>query len=209
MKSFAGKVILLTGAPGTGKSTLVTILRQSVRPLQSVDYGQLLLARLEQRTGAKAPYSDLRKFSSDLVSHKDVERTDAEFIRQLGRLRTQGNVLIDSHAVTKERFGYRITPYSTHQLGALRLDAVVSLHCDPGALAKRIRIDPQGRRRVTAEEARHHQFLQEAVGAVYAISCGCPLFVIDNTHRSADEVAAEFISVLTKVGARFFLKPRC
>ncbi|MBZ5671050.1 MAG: AAA family ATPase [Acidobacteriia bacterium] len=194
---------MLTGAPGTGKSTLAGLIQQIVKPLQTVDYGQLLLERLEQRTGSRISYSQLRKLSSDVVSHKDVEKLDADLISELGRLRRRTNVVIDSHAVTRERFGYRITPYSGDQLRKLRLDAVVCLHCDPEVLVNRVQANPGGRPSVSPEEARHHQFLQEAVALVYAIGCGCPLFIVDNTRRSADEVAHEFISVLTKVKARF------
>jgi adenylate kinase len=203
MKRFAGKVIMLTGAAGTGKSTLASLLRRIVEPLKSVDYGQLLLDRLQQRTGSKVPYSQLRRLSSDLISHRDVESVDAAFISRLERLRHEANVVIDSHAVTRERYGYRITPYSGDDLTRLKLDAVVCLHCDPKVLAERIRANPGGRPAVSAEGARHHQFLQEAVAAVYAISCGCPIFIIDNTAKSVRSCAKEFVSVLEKVGATF------
>jgi adenylate kinase len=203
MKSFAGKVILLTGAPGTGKSTLAGVIQRIIKPLQTVDYGQLLLERLKKRTGSRISYNQLRRQSSDVISHQDVQKLDAQLISEFGRLRKRTNLVIDSHAVTKERFGYRITPFSEDQLGKLRLDAVVSLYCDPEVLVNRVQANPEGRRSISLEEARHHQFLQEAVASVYGIICGAPVFIIDNTSTSADDTANEFLSVLTKIGARF------
>lgn len=203
MKRIAGKVVLLTGAAGTGKSTLVSQVQRIVEPLQSVDYGQLLLEHLHQRTGSKVSYAQLRKLSSDLISHRDVETLDTIFISRLARLRHRANVIIDSHAVTKERYGYRITPYSFGHLKKLKLDAVVCLHCEPEVLAKRIRANPAGRLSVSPEEARHHQFLQESVASVYGIVCGSPVFIIDNTVKSVEESAKEFQSVLKKIGTTF------
>ena len=37
-----GKVVLITGAAGTGKSTLMRTLLERARPFKRVDYGQLL-----------------------------------------------------------------------------------------------------------------------------------------------------------------------
>lgn len=195
--------MLLTGAAGTGKSTLVSHLQRIVNPIQSVDYGQLLLERLHQRTGSEVSYTQLRKSSSDLISHRDVETLDTIFISRLGHLRHRANIIIDSHAVTKERYGYRITPYSLGHLKKLKLDAVVCLHCNPEVLAKRVRANPAGRPSISAEEARHHQFLQESVASVYGIVSGSPVFIIDNTVKSVDESAKEFLSVLEKIGATF------
>lgn len=201
MKPFAGKVILLTGAPGTGKSTLAGVIQRIIKPLQTVDYGQLLLERLKKRTGSRISYSQLRRQSSDVISHLDIQKLDAHLISEFGRLRKRTNLVIDSHAVTKEHFGYRITPFSGDQLGKLRLDAVVSLYCDPQVLVNRVQANPQGRRTITIEEARHHQFLQEAVASVYGIICGCPVFIVDNTARSAHGTARELMSILAKIGA--------
>jgi adenylate kinase len=202
MKSFVGKLVLLTGAPGTGKSTLAGVIQRIIKPVQSVDYGHLLLERLKKRMGSGISYSQLRRQSSDVISHLDVQKLDTELISEFRRLRKRTNLVIDSHAVTKERFGYRITPFSGNQLAKLKLDAVVSLHCDPEVLANRVQADPQGRRSISVEEARHHQVLQEAVASFYGIICGCPVFIIDNTTRSAHETAKEFTAILTKIEAR-------
>ena len=70
-----GKVTLLTGAPGTGKSTLRRSLEPCIAGLQHFDYGELLLRRKE-RQGSILSYSELREQSSSVISPTDVLDTD-------------------------------------------------------------------------------------------------------------------------------------
>src|SRR5580704_19772420 len=99
-----GKVIMLTGAAGTGKSTLARECSAQIRPLHKVDFGQLLLERI-QKTHSDITYDQLRSQSSALITAEDVRETDAALIQSLPELRTKTHILIDSHAVNRERYG--------------------------------------------------------------------------------------------------------
>src|ERR1700756_4199882 len=145
-----GKVILLTGAPGTGKSTLRRSLESRISGLQHFDYGELLLRRKEQE-GVVLRYEELREQSSSVISPKDVLDTDEWVAAEIGMLRTTCDVIIDSHALTREDYGFRAIPYSTHQLNAIKFDAIIALRCAPETLIARVAIDPGGRRGLTVE----------------------------------------------------------
>lgn len=62
-----GKVILLTGAPATGKSTLAKILETNVEPLRRVSFGQLLF-EYKRQTIPDLTYEELRAKSSQIIS---------------------------------------------------------------------------------------------------------------------------------------------
>src|ERR1700720_3310496 len=101
-----GKVILLTGAPGTGKSTLRRLLKTRVAGLQDFDYGQLLLNR-KRLEGAHLDYEEMRQQSAAVIAPQDVVSTDEWIVAEIGRLRSGGHILIDSHALTRESYGFR------------------------------------------------------------------------------------------------------
>lgn len=194
-----GKVILLTGAPGTGKSTLRRSLGTIISNLQHFDYGDLLLRRKELQ-GISINYDQLREQSASVVEPLDVATLDDWVISEMNRLRQDSNVLVDSHALTREAYGFRAIPYSTPQLAALRLDAVITLRCDPDILIARVAKAPGGRRPLTLELAREIQILQQALGLQYCVACACPFFVIDTTALDPPGVAGAVVPILDSVG---------
>lgn len=195
-----GKVILLTGAPGTGKSTLRRSLEPCIAGLQHFDYGELLLRRKEQQ-GSVLSYSELREQSSSVITSTDVSDTDEWVIAEITRLRSMSDVIIDSHALTREEYGFRAIPYSARQLEAVKFNAILALRCDPAVLIARVAADPGGRRELSIELAREIQILQESLCLQYAVACGCTAFIIDTTERTPMEVRDVALRILKRIGA--------
>lgn len=194
-----GKVVLLTGAPGVGKSTLRCELAEQIPGIRAFDYGRLLLERKESE-GVSVQYHELREKSASIISPKDVGDVDECVIGRINELRKDCDVVLDSHALTAEHYGLRAVPFSSQQVQRLKLDAVLVLRCDPEVLIERARQNPEGRRDISIDLMRELQILQEAVGISYAIHCDCPIFFIDTTGRRQDEVAKAALAVLASLG---------
>ncbi len=125
---------------------------------------------------------------------------DAKVIAQISELRKSSDIIIDSHALTREEYGLRAIPFSLQHLSALQLDALLVLRCDPEVLFARVAANREGRREMSVELAREIQLLQESLCLNYAVVCGCPFYVIDTTKRAADEVKLTVLPILSKVG---------
>jgi adenylate kinase len=198
-----GKVVLITGAAGTGKSTLVKSLLEGARPFRRVDYGQLLLEHKAKESGIPMTYDELRRDSGTVITAADVFAVDEWVITQLPVWRRESNIIIDSHPVTKESFGFRVTPYSLEQVARIAFDAIVVLVGDPGRLANRISANPQGRPAVNDFQAGFQVQLQASVATLYAIICARPCFAIDATELNAEQVVETVLDLLQKAGVPF------
>jgi adenylate kinase len=131
-----------------------------------------------------------------LVMPEDVAEVDKALLAFVDLHRFTSHVLIDSHPVTKESYGYRITPFSLEEFGRLRPDEIWVLFADPIETRRRISADAGGRPLVTEEEARTHTMLQASVAATYGMSIRCPIYMFDTTDTQ-DELIARLAGRLT------------
>lgn len=176
------QVLYLTGAPATGKSTLAQELARH-NGLAVWDYGQELLNRVAER--ANTSYEELRGNSAGLITSADVAKTDEDLITWTEERRQQSHVLIDTHAVTRESFGFRITPFSTEQVTRLKPTILIGLYAEPEVVRARLDADAAGRLGVTPFEASFHASVQASVLATYAITCGVPAYILDSSRDSS------------------------
>ena len=132
-------VIYLTGAPATGKSTLVSWLMQSVQPLEGLSYSKLLSDYIAQQR-SQLDLAQMRKLSALLITPEDIDAVDTQLIEYVRRRRQETHLIIDSHPVTKEAYGFRITAFSVEKLQALRPTMICMLYTEPGVVVERIQL---------------------------------------------------------------------
>ena len=186
------KVIYLTGAPAAGKSSTARLLADHLPELLVWEYGARLTEHVMARSPEVASQDDLRACSAGLVTPEDVSEVDRLLLSFVNDHRSDRDVLIDSHPVTKESYGYRITPFSLEQFVRLAPDEIWVLYASPEETRRRIAADSGGRPMVTEEEARMHTAQQTSVAATYGIAVGCPVYLFD-TGTSHEELVARLI----------------
>lgn len=176
------KVIYLTGAPATGKSTLARNLAARVESLTVFAYSEEL-RKLVQRKSSGPPLTadDIRRQSARVVTAEDVAELDQELVDMIMRERDSRSILIDSHPVTKEDYGFRVTGFDILTLQRLKPDVIVCLYASSEVIRERIGLSAMGRPMPTAFESDMHTHLQTAVAAQYGVITGKPVYLFDSS----------------------------
>jgi adenylate kinase len=183
------KVIYLTGAPASGKSSTTRMLRDHVPDLVVWEYGARLTEHVRGRSDGVVTQDDLRARSAGVVTPQDVDEVDHALIAFVAEHRGSRHILIDSHPVTKEAYGYRITPFSLARFAHLAPDEIWVLFASPEETRRRIAVNDGGRPMVTEEEARMHTAMQASVAATYGMSLGRPVYLFDTAAPREELVA--------------------
>jgi adenylate kinase len=190
------EVIYLTGAPASGKSTLTKALKAGVPDLEIFEFGERLTARLSE-SGQVGDQADLRSQSARAITLEDVHAVDRELLDFVATHRANRPVIIDSHAVTKESYGYRVTPYSLKEFERLCPTQIWVLYTAPEIAIRRIAQDAQGRPQITEEEARFHTHLQASVAVTYGMHLGTAIHFFDSAV-SHDDLIPQLVARLSR-----------
>lgn len=168
---------------------MTRMLSNCVPDLAVWEYGARLTEHVRSRSDSVVTQDDLRARSAGVVTPEDVEELDHALIAFVAEHRASQHVLIDSHPVTKEAYGYRITPFSLKRFAHLAPDEIWVLFASPEETRRRIAADNGGRPMVTEAEARIHTAMQASVAATYGMSLGRPVYLFDTAAPREELVA--------------------
>ncbi|MCK9392175.1 MAG: ATP-binding protein [Syntrophales bacterium] len=183
------KVIYLTGPPAVGKTTLVKRLQKACAELDIFVYSELLTQHLERTKKTNLSQKKLRMNSAHIVMPEDIEKVDQFLIDETNRLRSTRHIIIDSHPVTKEDYGFRITAFSIPLLLALKPTVICMLYADAGEIIKRIAKHPKGRPIANVYETSLHCSMQANVATIYGIQLGAPIYFFNASTAVDIDVA--------------------
>lgn len=136
---------------------------------------------------------ELRARSAEVVRPEDVDGLDEKLLDQVDKLRGKRPIVIDSHPVTKESYGFRITAFSEDKIQRLQPDEIWVLFAAPDVIRGRIQRAPAGRPMISEEEARTHTVTQASVAATYGVLVGAPVYLFDT-----DQDQEKLVSILLK-----------
>lgn len=173
-------ICLVTGVPGVGKTTVCSMLAAKYPDrYRHVSFGKLILEALQESGERAVNHSDLRRDVSRLVTPTVIERATRLLEERARSGDARAWAIVDSHAVSQDWYGYRVTADGPRYFAVIRYSAIVNLFADAATVLKRTASDRAGRRALSEKELEIHFGLQAAVSICYGSLSECPVFFVD------------------------------
>lgn len=121
----------------------------------------------------------LREKSSKIITAQDVRAVDRILLRKVHKTKNSQNIIIDSHAITNEEYGYRSTPFSMSLLKGLKVDFFVTLFTRPEIIVQRLIDKPEGRIIPSIHNVSVGIDMQNALILSYGLLTDKPVYFLD------------------------------
>lgn len=164
-------------------------------------YSRVLADYLREKSVRQYSQDHLREKSAQLITPDDIEIVDTRLLDFVTENAKKAHIVIDSHAVTKETYGFRVTPFSLEQLRKLSPTLIFVLYTAPSVILNRIKNNSQGRPTVSEFEAGFHSELQATVALIYGIQIGIPVYFLDS-DRPSDDLVSEVVKRIERAAGK-------
>lgn len=188
-------VAYLTGVPGSGKSTICSRLLRSRNDVEIISFGKFLKERLA-RKHPDLSYQEMRAASAELISPALVKLVEEDVISRVSQSRSSKHVFIDTHAVTKAQYGFRLTPFSLRSIRALNPTFYITVIASLETISKRMTENSDGRLLLNNWQAETEAILQNTLTTAYSVETGSPSYYLENNSDDEFEGAVTFIDNL-------------
>jgi adenylate kinase len=188
-----GTKCIITGVPGVGKTTVITgalkKLEEGGVRYANISFGSFMF-EMAVKKGLVQNRDEMRLLA------KDEQRT----LQQLAAgaiAKTEGNVIVDTHASVKTPRGY-LPGLPEWVLEELKPDLFVLIESDEDQILGRRLGDPSRVRDMDTYRALvSHQSFNRAIAAAYAMKTGCTVAIVTNANHLLDDAVDALAELLT------------
>lgn len=190
----ANKIVVVTGTPGVGKSTVVARaikkLRSAGREYKFVNYGDFMLAVAKKKAGV-TDRDQMRKLPWGV--YREIQEKAASAI---ARVAERKPVLLDTHCTVKKPEGY-YPGLPKWVLERLQPESIIIIEAPVQEVLGR-RSKDAGRRRdkEILTEIEEHQQLNRAAAMAYAAFTGAAVKIIVNKDGKLNDAVNEMVEAL-------------
>lgn len=183
------KLVVLTGIPGSGSSTLLN------RALEEVDYLHLnygdIMTEIAIEEKIVEDRDELRKLPAE--TQKVIQEKAAKRIKE--RSETE-NVIVDTHCTISTPSGY-LPGLPVWVLNELNPDMFVLVEANADEIIyRRLNDDTRSRDIEKAKYIDRHQEMNRAASMAYAVLTGATVKIIENHDNHLDATVSNLVEVL-------------
>jgi len=189
-----GRLVVVTGVPGVGKSTVVAGALEKLKAeglvYELVNYGDVMLELMQERMGI-TDRDEMRKIPFE--PYKEIQRAAAERIAAKAKLKP---VLLDTHCSIKKPEGY-LPGLPRWVLESLKPESIVLIEAEPEeVVARRTRDVSRRRDKELLAEVVEHQQLNRAIAMAYAALVGATVKIVKNRNGKLSEAIKDMMDAL-------------
>jgi adenylate kinase len=185
------KVVVLTGTPGVGKSTVLNkALEEIEEDFKIMNFGDMMF-EVAMEKGVAKDRDEMRKLDPHI--QKEIQQMGGRKIAQAAKTE---NVIVDTHATIKTPKGY-LPGLPVWVLEELMPTQIIVIEADPDEISGRRTSDESRIRDAeNIREIEEHQLLNKTAAISYSMFNASPVVVIENHDDALDEAAKELAAVL-------------
>lgn len=190
------KTIVVTGIPGTGKTTVCSVVEKLARKarleVDVINYGTVMMKTL-QKYEKEMERDAMRRTSIDFqhILQREAAEAVLEKVRQ-----SSGIKIIDTHMSIKTIEGYLPgLPY--HVLKLLKPEMLVLVEAQPNEISSRRKKDIARERNETITSSIKEELLfSRLMAGACAVLTGAPIKIVINMEGKQEEAAKNILNAL-------------
>lgn len=190
------KTIIVTGIPGTGKTTVCNVVEKLAKnaglEVNVINYGTAMVEILQKHE--KEMERDTMRETDINFQRKLQRETAGAVLEKVGRL--NGITIIDTHMSIKTLEGY-LPGLPSHVLQLLKPEMFVLVEAQPNEISSRRMKDTTRKRDEAVEEAIKEELLfSRLMAGACAVLTGSPVKIVINAEGKQEEAATKILNAL-------------
>jgi adenylate kinase len=191
------KVVVVTGTPGAGKTTVLKGVLKKIKGFDVVNYGDEMF-KVARDEKIVAHRDEIRKLHPNL--QRKIQKAAAKRIAEKSKIKP---IIVDTHCSIKTRKGY-LPGLPKWVIQDLSPGMIILIEAEPSEIMERRKKDV-GRKRDEEyfSEIEEHQALNRAVAMAYAFYSGATVKIIKNRNGKLDDAIKEMETLLEKCSSQY------